>query len=166
MILVSIGANLPGPDGASALTTCRRAAVALDTLAGLRLKGLSRWYATDPMPPSGQPPYINGVALLTGAADPAGLLAALQAIEHAFGRVRGLPNAARTLDLDIVAMDGIVREAPDPILPHPRAHLRAFVLTPLLDVAPAWGHPLLGRPAAALLAELPLQGVRFCEEGI
>jgi 2-amino-4-hydroxy-6-hydroxymethyldihydropteridine diphosphokinase len=161
MILVAIGANLPGPDGAPALETCRRAAIALDTLPGLTLKGLSRWYETDPVPPSGQPPYINGVACLTGLADPAVLLAALQDIENAFGRVRSEPNAARTLDLDIVAIGAMVRAAPDPILPHPRAHLRGFVLAPLLDVAPDWVHPVLNRTAKNLLAALPPQGVRI-----
>ena len=160
MILVAIGANLPGPDGATALETCRRAAVALDRLPGLTLKGLSRWYESDPVPPSGQPRYINGVALLIGAIDPVALLSALQAIEHDFGRVRGEPNAPRTLDLDIVAMGSLVRTAPDPILPHPRAHLRAFVLAPLADTAPDWVHPLLKRSAVALLADLPPQGIR------
>ncbi len=160
MTLVAIGANLPGPDGVAALETCRRAVAALDALPGLTLKGLSRWYETEPIPPSGQPPYINGVALLTGEIDPAALLTALQAIETQFGRVRGEPNAPRTLDLDIVAIDDLVRAAPDPVLPHPRAHLRAFVLAPLADVAPGWVHPALGKTAAALLAGLPPQGIR------
>ncbi|MEJ1978931.1 MAG: 2-amino-4-hydroxy-6-hydroxymethyldihydropteridine diphosphokinase [Acetobacteraceae bacterium] len=163
MIFIAIGANLPGPDGVSPLETCRRAAEALDGLLGLRRTGLSRWFATDPVPPSGQPPYINGVARLDGEADPAALLAALQAVEQAHGRVRGLPNAARTLDLDIVTMDGQVRSAPDPVLPHPRMHQRAFVLAPLLDVAPGWTHPLLGQTASALLAALPDQGIRVLE---
>lgn len=160
MILVAIGANLPGPDGASPLATCRRAAGALDGVAGLRLAAVSDWYETDPVPPSGQPPYVNGVARLDGTADPAALLVALQAIEAGFGRQRGAPNAARTLDLDIVAMDGLVRAVPDPVLPHPRMHLRAFVLAPLLDVAPAWSHPQFGITAAELLARLPPQAVR------
>ena len=161
MILVAIGANLPNAEGASALETCRRAAAALDALPGLTLKALSRWYETDPVPPSGQPPYINGVALLAGPApDPAALLISLQGIENAFGRVREAPNAARTLDLDIVAIGGLVRLAPDPIVPHPRAHLRAFVLVPLADVAPDWVHPILGQTASALQAALPASGVR------
>ena len=160
MILVAIGANLPGPDGAAPQQTCARAAAALDALPGLRLRGLSRWFATAPVPPSGQPDYINGVAHLAGHADPADLLAALLHIEEAFGRARSAPNAARTLDLDIIAMDGTVRAAPDPVLPHPRAHLRAFVLAPLLDVAPGWRHPVLGTPAAALLANLKDQAIR------
>jgi len=73
---------------------------------------------------------------------------------------RRSPNAARTLDLDIIDFDGVVRAAPDPILPHPRAHLRAFVLAPLAAVAPAWVHPVLGRTAGALLADLPPQQIR------
>jgi 2-amino-4-hydroxy-6-hydroxymethyldihydropteridine diphosphokinase len=164
MILVAIGANLPGLDGMPPIETCRRAAAALDALPGLRLRGLSRWYQTEPVPPSGQPPYVNAVAVLQvepGAADPdpAELLAALQAIEAEAGRVRGAPNAARTLDLDIIAMGGLVRAAPDPVLPHPRAHLRGFVLVPLMDVAPGWVHPVLGLTAAELLRQ---QGAGLC----
>jgi len=95
--------------------------------------------------------------------DPAALLRTLQAIEAEAGRVRGEPNAARTLDLDIIAMGEqgqMVRSAPDPVLPHPRAHLRAFVLVPLLEVAPEWVHPSAGVGAAELLRGLPDQGVR------
>lgn len=161
MILVAVGANLPGPDGTPPITTCRAAVAALDALPGLRLRGLSRWYRTPPMPPSGQPDYINGVAHLTGPTEPAALLAALQALETRAGRTRGTPNAPRTLDLDIIAMDTLVREAPDPILPHPRAHERRFVLMPLADVAPDWVHPVLAQTVAALIAALPDQGVRL-----
>lgn len=169
MILIGIGANLPGRDGAPPLTTCRWAAQRLDALPGLRLRALSPWYMSEPIPPSGQPPYVNAVARLgvdLGSAepDPAVLLAALQAIEAAAGRVRGEANAARTLDLDIIAMgEGgrMVRSAPDPLLPHPRAHLRAFVLVPLLDVAAEWVHPKLRRRAAALIEALPPKGIRL-----
>lgn len=154
-ILVALGANLPGPDGRAPLETCRAAAAALDALPGLRLVALSRWYRTPPDPPSGQPWYINAVARLAGAADPAALLAALHVLEAAAGRVRpGAANAARPLDLDLIAIGGLVRAAPDPVLPHPRAHLRGFVMAPLAEVAPGWMHPLLGRTAAALAAEL------------
>lgn len=166
MILIAIGANLPGPDGAPALETCRRAAAALDAMPGLRLRALSRWFATMPVPPTpGVPDYINGVALLVprpGAAepDPAGLLAALQGIEAAFGRVRPYPNAPRTLDLDLLDLGGLVRAGPDPLLPHPRLQERGFVLAPLCDIAPGWVHPVLRRTAADLLAGLLAQGVR------
>lgn len=166
MILIGIGANLPGPDGAPPIETARRAAGWLDEQPGLRLHGLSRWYLTEPVPPSAQPPYVNAVALLETAVaepDPAALLIWLQTLEARAGRMRGEPNAPRTLDLDIIAMGengAMVRTAPDPLLPHPRAHLRAFVLVPLLDVAPDWVHPVLSRPAAELLRDLPHQEVR------
>ncbi len=165
MILIAIGANLPGQDGTSPLGTCRGAVRALDGMAGLSVEAVSRWYESEPVPPSGQPSYINGMARLArkpggAAAGPESLLATLQSIETRFGRRRAEANAARTLDLDLIDMDGIVRNSPDPILPHPRAHLRAFVLLPLLDVAPDWVHPSIGRTATALLARVDQTGVR------
>ena len=162
-ILVAIGANLPGPDGRPALHTCRAAAGALARLPGLRLVALSRWYRSAPVPPSGQPDYVNGVAALDGRADPAALLAALQAIEAAHGRLRSVANAARTLDLDVIAMGGLVRDAPDPVVPHPRAHERGFVLLPLAEVAPGWRHPRTGEAVGALIAALPEHDVRLLQ---
>jgi 2-amino-4-hydroxy-6-hydroxymethyldihydropteridine diphosphokinase len=160
MILIAIGANLPGSDGTTPLETCRAAAKALATLPGMRLEAVSRWYESEPVPPSGQPNYINGVARLSGtASSPEALLAALHAIEARAGRWRAEANAARTLDLDLIDMNGLVRQTPDPILPHPRAHLRAFVLLPLLDVAPGWVHPGNGRTGVSLLAEVDQAGV-------
>ncbi len=116
-----------------------------------------------PDPPSDQPLYVNAVALLEAAAppDPADLLARLLAIEAVHGRARGEANAARTLDLDLIAIEAVVRDSPDPILPHPRAHLRGFVLRPLVDVAPDWVHPRLGLTACALLAGLPSEPMRL-----
>lgn len=164
IVLIGVGANLPGPGGEPALTTCQRAVAMMDLFPGSRLVGLSRWFMSAPVPPSGQPYYVNAVAALAvdpGApVDPAVLLARLMAVEEICGRERGTPNAARTLDLDIIAIGDMVRQVPDPILPHPRAHLRAFVLAPLLDVAPGWMHPVLKRPAADLLADLGEQDVR------
>ncbi len=167
MILVAIGANLPGPDAASPLATCRAAATALMAVRGLRLEGISRWYETEPVPRSDQPNYVNGVARLRRDPDadisPESLLASLHSIEARFGRRRAEANAARTLDLDLIDMDGLVRDAPDPILPHPRAHLRAFVLLPLLDVAPDWVHPANGLTARALLDVVDQSGIRLPE---
>lgn len=153
MILVAIGANLP-VQGRLPLETCRWAAGELDRLPGLRLRGLSRWYRTAPVPASDQPDYINGVAHLVGEISPEALLAGLLEIEARAGRVRVVPNAARTLDLDIIAMAGLVRDAPDPIVPHPRAHLRAFVLWPVREVAPDWVHPRLGLGVKELIDRL------------
>lgn len=157
VVLIALGANLPAAAGAAPLETCRAAAAALDGLPGLRLRALSRWYRTAPVPPlPGAPTFVNGVARLEGeAGDPAALLATLHAIEDRAGRQRPFPNAPRTLDLDLIDLDGVCRNSPDPVLPHPRAHLRRFVLEPLRDVAPHWVHPALGLSVATLLAGLP-----------
>ncbi len=174
MILVAIGANLAGPWGERPVETCRRAVLELGRLPGLRVTAASRWYRSAPWPPSDQPDYVNGVVRLSGppregtadpgtidfgtikpgTIDPADLLRLLHAIEREGGRVRGVRDAARTLDLDIIDIDGQVREAPDPVLPHPRARQRAFVLLPLQEVAPDWIEPRVRQPVAALLADL------------
>lgn len=156
MILIALGANLPGRDGGAPRATCEAAARALDGIQGLRIVALSRWWSTEPEPPlPGAPWYVNGVARCDGDIGPGPLLAALQRLEDAAGRVRPYQNAPRTLDLDIIAMGETVRDAPDPILPHPRAHLRRFVLQPLAEVAPGWMHPVLGKSVEDLLVTLP-----------
>ncbi len=159
MILIAIGANLAGPGGTTPLETCRQASLALDGIGNLRLAALSPWYETIPVPASEQPAYVNGVARMEGEADPETLLESMQRLEQAYGRVRGDANSARTLDLDIIAMGERVRTGSDPILPHPRMHMRAFVLMPLLDVAPDWRHPISGIPARVFLDGVPKHGV-------
>jgi 2-amino-4-hydroxy-6-hydroxymethyldihydropteridine diphosphokinase len=80
-------------------------------------------------------------------------LATLHEVEAALGRRRGAPNAARTLDLDLIDYDGRVEAGP-PILPHPRLETRGFVLLPLAEVAPGWRHPVSGRTVGDLIATL------------
>jgi 2-amino-4-hydroxy-6-hydroxymethyldihydropteridine diphosphokinase len=163
MILVSIGANLPQAGGIYPLDTCRWAVARMDQLPNLRVRGLSRWFRTAPQPASEQAAYVNGVVHLVAhgrdSVDPSLLLTRLQAIEQAAGRTRGVPNAARTLDLDIIAVGHLVRDGADLLLPHPRAHQRGFVLVPLRDVAPGWVHPGLGWDIDRLIGALPPQEV-------
>ena len=75
---------------------------------------------------------------------------ALSRLEALFGRVRKRPNAPRTLDLDLIALGRRVIDQPDLKLPHPRAHLRRFVMGPLAEIAPDWRHPVLGQTAQDL----------------
>jgi 2-amino-4-hydroxy-6-hydroxymethyldihydropteridine diphosphokinase len=156
MILVALGSNLPGPAGDPRAMV--EAALAAMPDHGLRVVARSPWYRSAPVPPSDQPWFVNGVARVArsddGPADPEALLAALHAIEHAFGRRRdGTPNAARGLDLDLLDVDGLKRDKA-PVLPHPRMTGRAFVLRPLADLVPGWRDPLSGRTVEALLSDL------------
>lgn len=152
MILLGLGANLLSAAGEPAVTI----ASSLGAMAAQRIRVLrvSPFYRSPAWPDPSHPPYVNAVALVQTPLGPAALLAALHAIEAAFGRERSLPNAPRTLDLDIVDYDGRVEQGP-PVLPHPRAADRAFVLKPLADVAPDWRHPASGQIVTALLAALP-----------
>jgi 2-amino-4-hydroxy-6-hydroxymethyldihydropteridine diphosphokinase len=159
-IIVAIGANLFDAEGRSPLQICETAAREVAAIPGVHGAVRSRWYSTAPIPVSDQPRYINGMLSLKGDMSPRALLDALQAIERRAGRVRGVVNAARTLDLDIIDMGGLLQPESDPILPHPRAHLRAFVLLPLRDVAPGWRRPGSGQSVGSLIAALPPQDIR------
>lgn len=154
MILIALGANLAVPGFASPLQGCEAAVCALSR-AEIRVVGQSPWYRTAPMPPSGQPDFINGVIRVETALSPHNLLCELHKVEREFGRVRTEPNAARTMDLDLLAYDDLVLNDPaGPIVPHPRLEQRLFVLRPMRDVAPDWRHPVTGRSVDAMIAAL------------
>jgi 2-amino-4-hydroxy-6-hydroxymethyldihydropteridine diphosphokinase len=123
---------------------------------GVTVRRVSSYFETSPVGgPAGQGAYLNAVAEIETLLSPDRLLRALLQIEEAAGRVRSEPNAPRTLDLDILLYDHLVRSAPNPILPHPRMHERRFVLEPLAEIAPETIHPVYGRSISALLAALP-----------
>lgn len=161
MILVAIGANLPDEAGRPPIAACRDAVARLAALPGSSLECASSWYASPASPPSSQPDYVNGAVLLRGNPAPHEFLKTLHGIEAAAGRRRTVPDAARPLDLDLLGIDALVVDTPSLRLPHPRLHLRRFVLLPLAEVAPAWRHPLLGLTAAEMLAALPADGTRL-----
>ncbi len=127
---IGLGANL----GAAA-QTLRAAAQALAGTAGIEDLRLSPLYDTSPVGCTG-PDYVNAVAEIHTRLDAPALLAVLQAIEQAHGRERPYRNAPRTLDLDLLWYGGQSLDAPGLIVPHPRMHERAFVLRPLMDLAP------------------------------
>ncbi|NHO31583.1 2-amino-4-hydroxy-6-hydroxymethyldihydropteridine diphosphokinase [Acetobacter fallax] len=165
-VLIALGANLACADPVSGETaspaaTCEAAVAALRALPGLIVETVSPWYESEAIPPSGQPPYINGVVLGKSELGPEALLEALHGIETCFGRVRSVANAARTLDLDLIDMDGMVRTERAPLLPHPRAHERAFVLLPLRDVSAGWVHPVLRQSVETLIGALGPQDIRL-----
>jgi 2-amino-4-hydroxy-6-hydroxymethyldihydropteridine diphosphokinase len=154
VIVIGLGSNLSAPGFASPLATLAAALAHLPAL-GIAVVSRSRWYLSEPVPASTQPWYVNGVAIVETRLAPLALLSVLLALEARFGRRRSVPNAARTLDLDLLDYNGR-RFATGPLsLPHPRLHERRFVLAPLAEVAPAWRHPRSHRSAVELLARLP-----------
>ena len=137
---VGIGANLDDP-----AARVRDAFVELAALPGTRLVRRSSLYRTQPQGYAAQPDFVNAVAALDTELAPAELLDRLQAIETKAGRRRSFPNAPRTLDLDLLLYDAQRIDQPGLVVPHPRMHERAFVLVPLVEIAPEVRIPGAGR---------------------
>lgn len=144
---IALGANLGDP-----AATVNAAFAALDQLPQSRLLAKSALYRTAPVGIADQPEFVNAAALIDTTLTPEALLDGLLGIEQAFGRVRAERNGPRTLDLDILLYDDLTLATPRLTLPHPRLHLRAFVLQPLADLAPDLAIPGRGRLAAWLPA--------------
>ena len=128
---VALGSNMEDPE--------RQVMRGFDEIAALpdtELIGRSRLYRTAPVGYVDQPDFVNACALVETKLEPHALLDELLAVEQRHGRVRSMPNGPRTLDLDIVLYGDRVIDEPGLKVPHPRAHQRAFVLTPLVDVWP------------------------------
>jgi 2-amino-4-hydroxy-6-hydroxymethyldihydropteridine diphosphokinase len=144
---VALGANLGDP-----AATVRAALGALANLPETRVVHSSSLYLTAPVGITEQPEFINAVAQLETTLAPEALLDAVLDIELRFGRIRADKNGPRTLDLDLLLYDDQFLELPRLTLPHPRLHLRAFVLWPLAEIAPQLAIPGRGSIAAWLPA--------------
>lgn len=152
MILIALGANLASHAGPPAQTLAAALACLEDR--NLKIYAVSSFYETAAWPDPSDPPFVNAVAVLDTGLQPDALMGILHDVETAFGRKRSIPNAPRTLDIDLIDYQGRVEQGP-PQLPHPRAAQRVFVLVPLRDVAPDWRHPATGQSLDELLAALP-----------
>lgn len=144
---IALGANL-----GDARETVRQAMAGLDRLPETRLLRTSSLYLTAPVGLLDQPDFINAVAAVETTLPAAALLQALLEAEQQQGRVRSIANAPRTLDLDILLYGDLTLNTPALTLPHPRLHLRAFVLEPLAEIAPDLALPGRGSVAAWLPA--------------
>ncbi|ARH92518.1 MULTISPECIES: 2-amino-4-hydroxy-6-hydroxymethyldihydropteridine diphosphokinase [Streptomyces] len=153
--VISLGSNL-----GNRLETLQGAVDALEDTPGLRVKAVSPVYETEPwgVDAASQPAYFNAVVLIKTTLPPESLLERGHAIEEAFERVRDERWGPRTIDVDIVAYQDVLSDDPLLTLPHPRAHERAFVLVPWLDIDPEAEVP--GRGAVAeLLSAVGRAGV-------
>lgn len=150
---IALGANLSNPE-----TTFLQAAAEMKSNGLNILAASSLWHSPAWPAALGYPDYVNAALKVSTSMSALDFLQSLHALEARFGRERKILNAPRSLDLDIIDFAGQVSEA-NPILPHPRAHQRAFVLLPLSEIDAAWKHPERDKSAFELLAELPTKDV-------
>jgi len=127
-------------------------------LEGCSVRVQSPFYRTEPVGVEGQDTYVNGVVRVDTDLSAGTLLNCLLEIEADMGRVRRKKWDARVIDLDILLFGSRIIQKPDLIVPHPLMHLRRFVLTPLLQIAPDLIHPVLRKSIRELAGSLPGDG--------
>lgn len=160
---IGIGANLGDP-----LEQVTSAIAALATLPMTRLLGTSSAYRSAPMGgmrDDSQPDYVNAVVRIQTLLDARTLLDRLLDIENRHGRFRSFPNAPRTLDLDLLLFGEQQIDQPGLCVPHPRMHLRRFVLDPLIEIAPDLYIPGQGAVARLATATLDQAVERIARQG-
>lgn len=150
---IGLGSNLEDPH-----SQLQRAFVDLEGLPDTRLVARSALYRSAPVgcpdqpDLSSQPDFVNAVAKISTDLTPQALLQALLYIEHQHGRERTFRNAPRTLDLDVLLYDDVQLHEHGLTIPHPQMHRRAFVLQPLLEIAPDISIPGVGQAQRSLQA--------------
>jgi len=147
---IALGSNLPSPIGAPD-ENLREALQRMSALG--RVTAVSSFHTTDPVGYLDQPHFVNAAALLETTLSPLELLDGLLEIERAMGRDRASSplKGPRIIDLDLLLYDDVILTTPELTLPHPAMHQRAFVLTPLAEIAPTLQHPTLKTTIAELL---------------
>ena len=153
-VYIGIGSNLV-PEGYKDLYTALLNAIT-QLSNSVNVIAISPWYVTAPIPASDQPDFLNAVLHIQTDMTAHELLESLQIIESYFGRIRSVQNAARELDLDILAYGSIIIDDETLSVPHPRLSERAFVLLPWRDLSPDWRHPVQDLTIRELAAQIKL----------
>jgi len=158
-VFVGVGSNLGQKQD-----NCLRGIAALTSYGHSRLLKQSRLYRTEPVDYLDQDWFVNCAAQIETCLDPFELLTVLQDIQKKAGRVQdAIRFGPRILDMDVIFFDAYVIDHPDLTLPHPRMHLRRFVLKPLCDMDPTLRHPILDQTVQHLLDNLEDAGQRIVE---
>ncbi|MEE2907131.1 MAG: 2-amino-4-hydroxy-6-hydroxymethyldihydropteridine diphosphokinase [Planctomycetota bacterium] len=147
---IGLGSNL-----GDRVTVILQAVEAIDDTPGVSVRRLSTLLETSPVGDHEQPDFLNAVAEVRSNLSAVEMMDILLSIEHQLGRDRtdGIQGGPRTIDLDLLIWGDVVQESPGLRLPHPRLPDRAFVLVPMVELAPEFVHPTLGKVMRDLLAE-------------
>ena len=151
MIHLNLGSNLNSNHG----SRFDNISIAIQLLleAKLKIVGMSNYYETPSYPNQKLPKFIN-IGLSAKNYDLSKLCKTINLIEKKIGRVKTKKNDPRVIDIDIIDFNGKIKDSNNLILPHPRAHLRNFVLYPILEIDPKWSHPIFKKNAQFLINKL------------
>ena len=155
-VIIGVGGNINSEDGIHPVDTCNMAIRSFQNYS-IRVKKQSKWYNSEPIPKSDQPNFFNCVVIAYTKLNEYDVLKFLHKIESEFGRRRNKINASRTIDLDLIDYSNKVIKNKNLIIPHPRAHLRKFVMGPLAEINPDWIHPILKVNVLDILKKLDKQ---------
>ena len=155
-IIIGIGGNLYSKNGLHPVEICQEAIKSLKSMS-IIVEKQSSWYRSDPIPKSDQPKFFNSVLVASTTLNELDVLNSLHDIEKKFGRIRKNINEARIIDLDLIDYSSKIHKSNDIILPHPRAHLRRFVMQPLYEIEKNWIHPILKTSVTEILNQLDQQ---------
>ncbi|WP_447978664.1 2-amino-4-hydroxy-6-hydroxymethyldihydropteridine diphosphokinase [Candidatus Nitrospira bockiana] len=147
-----------GSNQGDRIELCDRAVTLLGLLPHSRVTGVSSFYETQPVVDERTDPgpswFINGIVRLVTALPVRRLFAICREVEQALGRDQDQRGGPRSMDLDLLFFGSAIVHEEDLVIPHPRLHLRRFVLVPMVELDPEWRHPVLGKTMRALLAEV------------
>jgi 2-amino-4-hydroxy-6-hydroxymethyldihydropteridine diphosphokinase len=152
MIIIGIGANLPSESG-TPYQTCVEAIKCISE-GPFEIVETANWYKASPVPVTTMPWYINTAISVETKLSPDEVMEFLHKTETKLGRIRNRINDPRNIDLDLIDYNGQIRSG-KVLLPHPRMHLRGFVLFPLRDLVRNWRHPITSKNINTLISELP-----------
>ena len=156
---IAVGSNINSPEGFSPIKNCNNAINELSKF-NINIIQKSSWYLSEPIPKSSQPKFYNLVVLCYADHGVEKVLKIIQIIEQKFGRLRVFKNMPRCIDLDIISFNGNVKNSLLLKIPHPRMHLRKFVLLPLFEIDPHWLHPLLKKNIKFFLEKVKCQKIK------
>ncbi len=157
-IIIGIGGNINSEDGTHPIKICNKAIRLLQKYS-IEVKKQSKWYNSEAIPKSDQPNFFNCVVTASTKLNEYDVLKYLHEIEAQFGRKRNKINAPRSIDLDLIDYSNKVLNNKNLVIPHPRAHLRKFVIGPLAEINPYWIHPILKVNVLDILKKLDNQKI-------
>ena len=162
-LIIGIGGNVYSSDGFHPIEIGKKAIMQMQSYS-INIEKLSSWYISEAIPKRDQPNFFNCIIFANTYLNEFDVLEKLHLIEANLGRLRIKVNEPRSIDLDLINFCNKISKCDKLIIPHPRAHLRRFVMEPLAEIDPSWIHPILKMSAKQIVSQLGDQNIKIYDE--